>query len=38
MLKPNLTLIENKLENFSNIFIVKNTSNIKGAGCGLIKI
>ena len=33
MLKPNLTLIENKLENFSNIFIVKNTSNIKGAGC-----
>ena len=30
MLKPNLTLIENKLENFSNIFI---TSNIKGAGC-----
>ena len=33
MLKQNLTLIENKLENFSNIFIVKNTSNIKGAGC-----
>ena len=37
MLKPNLTLIENKLENFSNIFIVKNTSNIKGAGCWLDK-
>lgn len=37
MLKPNLTLIENKLENFSNIFIVKNTNNIKGAGCWFYK-